>query len=480
MEFAQVETRFKELKRKYDDGALSEEDFKSQLEELMIQDEEGKWWIIGYETGMWHYHNGEKWVRGERPRPRTTMPTAPPRKWGKWVWLIVPIIVIIVAVIYHLQSTPPSIPVEVTKTVPVEVTKIVEVTPTPMPPTPTFTPTSVPPMLTNTPITTPVPPTPTSVLPTSTPVLATPTPVVIVVTATSVPATATRIPPTSTPIPSPTVMSLAQADALNTQAEQFYNQGTSQSMAQAMDIWHQIVDARPDHVKALYHLAGGYLGLGQTDQAISYGETAAVYDPFCINTCYILAAAYETKGWSSSACGMWQKITGLNYEDSPNHASRSYTEDLKNNAWTKLQNCSTTEGMSLTQADALNTQAEQLYNQGTSQSMAQAMDIWHQIVDARPDHVKALYHLAGGYLGLGQTDQAISYGETAAVYDPFCINTCYILAAAYETKGWSSSACGMWQKITGLNYEDSPNHASRSYTEDLKNKAWAKLQNCSP
>jgi len=67
MDFAQVESKYKELKREYDAGAITEEEFKAQLEELMIEDEEGRWWIIGYETGTWHYHDGEKWVQSEPP-----------------------------------------------------------------------------------------------------------------------------------------------------------------------------------------------------------------------------------------------------------------------------------------------------------------------------------------------------------------------------------------------------------------------------
>ena len=77
MDFAQVETKFKELKEKYDAGAITEDEFKAQLEELMIQDEEGKWWIIGYETGQWYYHDGEKWVRAEPPKPAPVAPTTP-------------------------------------------------------------------------------------------------------------------------------------------------------------------------------------------------------------------------------------------------------------------------------------------------------------------------------------------------------------------------------------------------------------------
>lgn len=67
MDFTAVETQFKELKRQFEAGTLTEEDLKSQLQALMIQDEEGKWWMIGYESGQWHYHDGEQWVQSEPP-----------------------------------------------------------------------------------------------------------------------------------------------------------------------------------------------------------------------------------------------------------------------------------------------------------------------------------------------------------------------------------------------------------------------------
>ena len=101
MDFAQVETKYRELKREYDTGAITEEEFKAQLEELMIEDEEGKWWIIGYETGQWYYHDGEKWVQGEppgrvavraapQPTARPVAPAGPkPRRfWGIVVLLL--------------------------------------------------------------------------------------------------------------------------------------------------------------------------------------------------------------------------------------------------------------------------------------------------------------------------------------------------------------------------------------------------------
>lgn len=67
MDFSSVETRFQELKGQFEAGDLTEEEFKSQLQDLMIQDEEGRWWMIGYESSQWHYHDGEKWVQSEPP-----------------------------------------------------------------------------------------------------------------------------------------------------------------------------------------------------------------------------------------------------------------------------------------------------------------------------------------------------------------------------------------------------------------------------
>jgi tetratricopeptide (TPR) repeat protein len=33
----------------------------------MIEDEQGQWWILGYESGLWYYHDGKQWVQSEPP-----------------------------------------------------------------------------------------------------------------------------------------------------------------------------------------------------------------------------------------------------------------------------------------------------------------------------------------------------------------------------------------------------------------------------
>jgi hypothetical protein len=66
-DFSRVETEFERLKARFESGALTEAEFKSQLEELMIEDEQGRWWILGYESGLWYYHDGKQWVQSEPP-----------------------------------------------------------------------------------------------------------------------------------------------------------------------------------------------------------------------------------------------------------------------------------------------------------------------------------------------------------------------------------------------------------------------------
>jgi hypothetical protein len=77
MDFAGVEAEFGRLKAQFERGALNEAEFKAKLEELMIEDEQGRWWILGYETGQWYVHDGEKWVQQDPPRA-TPGPSARP------------------------------------------------------------------------------------------------------------------------------------------------------------------------------------------------------------------------------------------------------------------------------------------------------------------------------------------------------------------------------------------------------------------
>ncbi len=76
MDFGEVDRRYVDLKRQYDNGSLSAEVFDEQLEEMMVEDERGRWWAKSHETGEWHYYDGSTWVR-DTP-PETTPVEEPP------------------------------------------------------------------------------------------------------------------------------------------------------------------------------------------------------------------------------------------------------------------------------------------------------------------------------------------------------------------------------------------------------------------
>jgi hypothetical protein len=64
-------------------GRLTEEQFKARLRELMVEDEEGNWWMVGYETGEWYRHDGTDWVRADPPGRVVPKPVPSPE--AQWV-----------------------------------------------------------------------------------------------------------------------------------------------------------------------------------------------------------------------------------------------------------------------------------------------------------------------------------------------------------------------------------------------------------
>ena len=78
MNFAEVESEVAKLRQDLAAGRLTDEQFKARLRELMVQDEHGDWWMVGYESGQWHRHDGTDWVRADPPGHVVQKPPPPP------------------------------------------------------------------------------------------------------------------------------------------------------------------------------------------------------------------------------------------------------------------------------------------------------------------------------------------------------------------------------------------------------------------
>jgi hypothetical protein len=63
MDFARAEKDYTALKQARQSGKLSEDEFKTQLRDLMVQDDSGAWWMLGVKSGRWYRFEDDGWVR---------------------------------------------------------------------------------------------------------------------------------------------------------------------------------------------------------------------------------------------------------------------------------------------------------------------------------------------------------------------------------------------------------------------------------
>ncbi|MGE5139883.1 MAG: tetratricopeptide repeat protein [Rudaea sp.] len=78
MTLAQMESRFFELKGKLAVGNIGEDEFKREMEKLRFQDQHGRWWMIGAQSGRWYYYDGTRWQLGQPPADEANPPVSEP------------------------------------------------------------------------------------------------------------------------------------------------------------------------------------------------------------------------------------------------------------------------------------------------------------------------------------------------------------------------------------------------------------------
>lgn len=66
-QFRELEKSFSRLKDQFKKGNISREEYINQLKKLRVKDEEGRFWMIGAQSGKWYYYDGREWVQSTPP-----------------------------------------------------------------------------------------------------------------------------------------------------------------------------------------------------------------------------------------------------------------------------------------------------------------------------------------------------------------------------------------------------------------------------
>jgi TIR domain len=67
VDFHEADRRYAEIKQRHEVGTLTDKEFDEQLKQLMVQDQEDRWWVKSRTTGEWHYYDGTAWIKDTPP-----------------------------------------------------------------------------------------------------------------------------------------------------------------------------------------------------------------------------------------------------------------------------------------------------------------------------------------------------------------------------------------------------------------------------
>jgi len=65
--FRDIEDAFSRMKRRFRGGEISQREFIDSLKQLRIKDDEGRFWMIGAQSGKWYFFDGKDWVQSAPP-----------------------------------------------------------------------------------------------------------------------------------------------------------------------------------------------------------------------------------------------------------------------------------------------------------------------------------------------------------------------------------------------------------------------------
>jgi hypothetical protein len=83
--FRKAEEEYFILRGKYDTGRIGKDLFELAVKDLMVQDNQGRWWMLGAENGKWYLHDGKEWLEADPSKvtPAKAATTAKPKMPGE-------------------------------------------------------------------------------------------------------------------------------------------------------------------------------------------------------------------------------------------------------------------------------------------------------------------------------------------------------------------------------------------------------------
>jgi hypothetical protein len=63
--FKKAEDEYFRLKGRLAAGRITREEFDAALKDLMTQDAQGRYWMLGADSGKWYVHDGQSWLEGQ-------------------------------------------------------------------------------------------------------------------------------------------------------------------------------------------------------------------------------------------------------------------------------------------------------------------------------------------------------------------------------------------------------------------------------
>jgi hypothetical protein len=75
--FREVETAFQFLRRQFREKEISRPEFIDRLKKLRLKDSQGRFWMIGAQSGKWYFFDGRDWVASNPPSEGPALHSCP-------------------------------------------------------------------------------------------------------------------------------------------------------------------------------------------------------------------------------------------------------------------------------------------------------------------------------------------------------------------------------------------------------------------